>query len=38
MGVRWRTSFDKLPEMAANAERLNGKKVKVGVFNGEHQW
>lgn len=33
MGVKWNTTFDKLPEMTANAERLNGKTVKVGVFD-----
>ncbi len=38
MGVKWNTTFDKLPEMAANAERLNGKTVKVGVFDSNHAW
>lgn len=38
MGVRWRTTINRFPEMVSNIEGLNGKKVKVGVLNGEHSW
>ena len=38
MSVKWKTKYDKLPEIIANAKTLNGKKVKVGAFDGEHAW
>lgn len=40
MGVRvhCRTTVNKLPEITATLQGLNGKNVKVGVFNGEHAW
>ena len=38
MGVRIRTTINKIPEITATTQGLNGKKIKVGVFNGEHAW
>lgn len=38
MGVKWKTEFDKLPEISATTESLSGKKVKIGAFKGEHAW
>lgn len=38
MAVRWRTTINKIPEITARTEAINGKKIKVGVFNGEHAW
>ena len=38
MGVKWKTTFDKLPQVTATTKALNGKKIQVGAFNGEHAW
>lgn len=38
MGVKWKTKFDRLPEIAKTAESISGKKVKVGAFKGDHAW
>ena len=38
MGVKVKTTKDEFPEMQRTANVLAGKKVKVGVFGGEHEW
>ena len=38
MGVKWETKVDKFPDMTKSIETINGKKIQVGVFNGEHRW
>jgi hypothetical protein len=37
MGVRWRTTRNDFPNMQARLERIDGKKVSVGVL-GEQAW
>lgn len=36
--VKWKTTINKFPEMQKNIETLNGKKIQVGVLEGESQW
>lgn len=36
--VKWKTKVNKLPKVSKSVESIEGKKVKVGVFNGEHAW
>lgn len=39
MGVKWKTSKNDFPKMAATLQRLDGKKVSVGVLGGgEQSW
>ncbi len=38
VAVKWKTKKNKLLDMIREAEVLNGKSIKVGVFEGEHQW
>lgn len=38
MSVKWHTTFNKLPEVTAAVESMNGKKVKVGALQGGHAW
>lgn len=38
MRVRWRTTINRSPEMTSTIQGLNGKKINVGVLNGEHAW
>lgn len=37
-GVKIKTVKDKIPEMIKTFESLKGKKVQVGVFDGENAW
>lgn len=37
MGVKWKTTINKLPEIMARAESLQGKAVEVGC-TGENAW
>lgn len=37
-GVKIKTVKDKIPDMIKTFESLNGKKVQVGVFDGENAW
>ena len=37
MGVKWKTTKNKFPEMERAAAELNGRRVNVGVF-GEQAW
>lgn len=37
-GVKIKTVKDKISEMIKTFESLNGKKVQVGVFDGENAW
>lgn len=39
MGVKWKTTKNNFPKMQAAVERLDGKKVSVGVLGGgEQSW
>lgn len=38
MSVKWKTKFDKLPEMKARIETIQGKKVIVGALKGDSAW
>lgn len=38
MGVRVRTTVDLTKKMEKACRELNGKKIQVGVIEGEHQW
>lgn len=38
MGVQIRTVDTKIPTIVRTAEVMNGHKVRVGCFNGEHAW
>ncbi len=38
MGVRHTTKKNLLPQMIKKAQALDGKKVQVGVFVGDHAW
>lgn len=38
MSVKWNTKKNLIPSIMAEMKELNGKKIQVGVFEGEHQW
>ena len=38
MGCKVKTTKNLIPEMQKTVESINGKKVQVGVLEGEHQW
>lgn len=38
MGVSYTTKKNLIPQMMKKAQALNGKKVEVGVFDGDHAW
>lgn len=38
MGVKIKTVKDEFPSMKRTAKELNGKKLNVGVLEGEHAW
>ena len=38
MGVKYKTTINKLPKVMASIETLNGRKVHVGALEGEHAW
>ena len=38
MGVKWKTQFNKLPEISATTEAINSRKVKVGALKGDNAW
>lgn len=38
MGVRWKTTINKLPEITQTLQAISGRKVKVGALSGEHAW
>jgi len=38
MGIRIKTVKDDIPKMVKAAKVIDDKKVKVGVFSGEHAW
>lgn len=38
MGVKYKTLKDKFPDVKKTLSVLDGKKVQVGVLNGEHAW
>lgn len=37
MGVKWKTTKNEFPKMQASLQRLDGKKVSVGVLGGGEQ-
>lgn len=36
--VKWKTKKNKIPDMITELEILDGKKIEVGVFEGENAW
>lgn len=38
MGVKWKTTVNRLPQMTVTAEALGNHKVKVGALKGDHAW
>lgn len=38
MGVSYTTKKNLIPQMMKKAQALDGKKVEVGVFDGDHAW
>lgn len=38
MGVKHTTKKNLIPHMVVKAQTLDGKKVEVGVFDGDHAW
>lgn len=38
MGVKFKTTVNKLPEISETVEMLGGKRVKVGALRGDHAW
>jgi hypothetical protein len=38
MAVKFKTTKTIVPDMIKQAELLNGRRVQVGVLEGEHQW
>lgn len=38
MGVKYKTEFNKLPEVTSSVSMLNSKTIKVGALKGEHAW
>lgn len=38
MGVKYKTTKNKLPKVSATIERFDGKKVHVGSLQGERTW
>ncbi len=38
MGVKWKTTINKLPEYETYLKGLKGKKIKIGALEGENAW
>ncbi len=38
MGVKWKTTINRIPEISKISKALNNGEVKVGAFQGEHAW
>lgn len=38
MGAKISTEKNEFPKMQKTIKALSGRKVKVGVFGGEHEW
>lgn len=38
MCAKWKTTKNDFPRMKKSLESLNGKKINVGVLEGEHAW
>lgn len=38
MGIKWKTTVNKMTDMTKSIKTLDGRKVEVGVIDGEHQW
>lgn len=38
MGIKWKTTVNKMPDTTKSIKTLDERKVEVGVIEGEHQW
>ncbi len=38
MGIKYRTTIDKLPKVQATIKAMSGRKVQVGALQGEAAW
>ena len=38
MGVKYKTKINKLPEVTATMQMLNGKSLKIGALKGDNAW
>lgn len=38
MSIKWKTVKNRIPEIKLEMEKLNGKSIEVGVFEGENRW
>ena len=38
MGIKWKTTVNKMHDMTKSIKKSEGRKVEVGVIEGEHQW
>ena len=38
MGIKYKTTINKLPKIKATMETIGGKKVHVGALQGEHAY
>lgn len=38
MAVKWKTTVNKLPQIAATTKSMGGRTVKVGALKGENAW
>lgn len=38
MGIKYKTTVNKLPEVSKTLETLGGRKVTIGALKGENSW
>lgn len=38
MSIKWTTKKNLIPSIMTEMKEINGKKIEVGVLEGEHQW
>lgn len=38
MGVKWKTTTNKIPQLTRTLETLSKRKIEVGAIQGEHSW
>lgn len=38
MGVKWTTKTNKIPQITETLKSMEGKKIKIGAFEGDHAW
>ena len=36
--MKWNTKVNKIPSIMKTMKEINGKRIQVGVLEGEHQW